>query len=238
MERKPRKAGNPLPDNIELPKATEAERGLASISLNHPQTVLNRMTELKFDPRDIFDPLSSTIVHVVLEQTSRNASTDIRVIFEKIREKLPQTEFHHLSEIWTLMPIESAFDELADVVRSTSKRRALLAVVHQTLSDVINPELKTADLVSALAMQVDGLAREMAPPSAHDTKTLLLQAIERYSTGDDQTQRIRTGFAKLDNLTPIRYGDFLVIGGETKSGKTMLALNIIANLITNESNTN
>jgi F0F1-type ATP synthase alpha subunit len=55
--------------------------------------------------------------------------------------------------------------------------------------------------------------------------------MERYQTGDDATQRIKTGYDKIDNLTPIRLGDFLVIGGPTKSGKTMLALNIIANLI-------
>jgi len=58
-----------------------------------------------------------------------------------------------------------------------------------------------------------------------------MDAIKRYETGDDQTQRLRTGFEKIDNLSPIRYGDFLVIGGETKSGKTMLAINVIANIL-------
>ena len=43
--------------------------------------------------------------------------------------------------------------------------------------------------------------------------------------------RISTGFKKLDDMCPIRYGDYVVIGGETKSGKTMLALNIISNLL-------
>jgi len=81
-------------------------------------------------------------------------------------------------------------------------------------------------------MQVDAIQTKLAPPKRMDTQSLLLEAVTRYETGDDQTQRIRTGYEKLDNLTPLRYGDFLVVGGETKSGKTMLALNIIANLIT------
>jgi KaiC/GvpD/RAD55 family RecA-like ATPase len=58
-----------------------------------------------------------------------------------------------------------------------------------------------------------------------------MAAITRYQEGDDHTQRIRTGYDKLDNLTPIRKGDFLVIGGPEKSGKTMLALNIVANIL-------
>jgi replicative DNA helicase len=122
-----------------------------------------------------------------------------------------------------------------EVVRATAKRRALLALLAQANMDISNTEIGTAKLLADLAMQTDALSHELAPPSPMDTKHLLLDAIKRYETGDDQSQRIRTGYAKLDNLTPIRYGDFLVIGGETKSGKTMLALNIIANIICSSS---
>ena len=92
-------------------------------------------------------------------------------------------------------------------------------------------ETKTHDLVNQVQMQVDAIQNELNPPAVMDTKTMLMDAIKRYEIGDDFTQRIKTGFEKLDNLTPIRLGDFVVIGGETKSGKTMLALNIIANLL-------
>jgi replicative DNA helicase len=99
--------------------------------------------------------------------------------------------------------------------------------------DIGDTQISTAQLLSDISMQADSLSHELAPPSPMDTKKLLMEAITRYETGDDQTERIRTGYNKLDNLTPIRYGDFLVIGGETKSGKTMLALNIICNIICN-----
>ena len=218
-----------------IPKATEAERGIASISLNHPDAFLNQLTELRFDPRDILDPFSKAVVDVIIEQVSRNASTDIRVVFEKVREIYTGVEFHQLSELWTLMPVAATLPDYIDLVKSSAKRRALLSICHQALIDIGSLEKKTPELVTELSMQMDGLSREINPPKAMDTKALIMDAITRYQTGDDQSMRIKTGFDKLDNLTPVRRGDFVVIGGETKSGKTMLALNIIANLLSEHS---
>jgi F0F1-type ATP synthase alpha subunit len=116
-------------------------------------------------------------------------------------------------------------------VKNAAKRRALLMVMQQALVKITAADIQTPELVNEVAMKVDGIQTELMPPQVADTKKLLLDAMDRYQTGDDATQRIKTGYDKIDNLTPIRLGDFLVIGGETKSGKTMLALNIIANLI-------
>ena len=216
---------------MEVPLATESERGIASVALNNPKTVLNVLAEKRFSTRDIFDPLSKFVVETILDQSSRSGSTDIRVVFEKVRERLPELKFHELSELYTLMPIESALPELLEAVKHTAKRRELLAVMQQTLLKIKEREVKTIELLNHVTMQVDAIQNDLTPPIVSETKKLLMDAIERYQEGDDETQRIKTGFEKVDNLTPIRFGDFVVIGGETKSGKTMFALNIIANLI-------
>jgi replicative DNA helicase len=106
-----------------------------------------------------------------------------------------------------------------------------MAVLAQAQMDLGNAQVSTAKLLTDVGMQVDSLAHELCPPSPQDTKNLLMDAIKRYETGEDSTSRISTGFPKVDNLSPIRYGDYVIIGGETKSGKTMLALNIIAHLL-------
>ncbi len=216
---------------MEIPKATESERGIASIALNHPTTLLNKITEQKFSTADILDPTSRAIVETILDQTSRNASCDVRVLYEKLRERLPEIQFYQLTEMYTLMPLEGCLPELLELVKNAAKRRALLMVMQQALVKIAAADIQTPELVNEVAMKVDGIQTELMPPQVADTKKLLLDAMDRYQTGDDATQRIKTGYDKIDNLTPIRLGDFLVIGGETKSGKTMLALNIIANLI-------
>jgi replicative DNA helicase len=158
-------------------------------------------------------------------------------MFERTRERYPDLQFAQLSLIWQHMPVQYALPEYMELIKNASKRRGLLSIAHQALIDIAVPDIPTPELVSSVSMKLDGLSRELNPPTAMDTKKMLLSAIDRYQTGDDTSQRIRTGFDKIDNLTPVRYGDFLVIGGQEKSGKSMLATNIIANIILNETNT-
>ena len=231
----PKKAGRrkpmELPPDTVVPTATEAERGIASIALNHPEVFLHHISEKNFKVSDIFEPLSHRVCEIVLQQQSRNASSEIRVVFEKVRETLPGTQFPDVSELYTLMPIAGAIGELIEIVKSTAKRRTLQHVAYEVLLAINETTVQTPELPSDVVMKVESLSRELAPPKVMDTKALLLNALNRYETGDDESMRIKTGYSAIDNICPIRYGDFVVIGGETKSGKTMLALNIIANLI-------
>ena len=117
------------------------------------------------------------------------------------------------------------------IVKAAAKRRALAAILTEGQKHLEAPDVTTAELVNTLHLGIEKVRGELNPPAVLDTKALIMDAITRYQEGDDQTQRIRTGYERLDNLTPIRYGDFLVIGGPEKSGKTMLALNIVANIL-------
>lgn len=209
----------------------ESERGIASITLNNPELMLNAVSDAGFNPAFIADLVSRYVVEVVLDQVSRRAVCDARIVFEHVREKLPEFKFHELTDLYTLMPIPSALRELMDIVKQAAKRRALAAILSEGQKHLEAPDITTAELVNTLHLGIEKVRGELNPPAVLDTKALIMDAITRYQEGDDTTQRIRTGYEKLDNLTPIRYGDFLVIGGPEKSGKTMLAINIIANIL-------
>ena len=209
----------------------ESERGIASITLNNPELVLNAVSEAGFHPAFMADLVSRYVVEIVLDQVSRRAVCDARIVFEHVRGKLPDFQFHQLTDLYTLMPIPSALRELMGIVKSAAKRRALAAILSEGQKHLESPEISTAELVNTLHLGIEKVRGELSPPAVLDTKALIMDAITRYQEGDDITQRIRTGYDKLDNLTPIRYGDFLVIGGPEKSGKTMLAINIIANIL-------
>ena len=209
----------------------ESERGIASITLNNPELVLNAVSDAGFNPAFIADLVSRYVVEVVLDQVSRRAVCDARIVFEHVRERLPEFKFHELTDLYTLMPIPSALRELMDIVKQAAKRRALAAILSEGQKHLEAPDISTAELVNTLHLGIEKVRGELNPPAVLDTKALIMDAITRYQEGDDTTQRIRTGYEKLDNLTPIRYGDFLVIGGPEKSGKTMLAINIIANIL-------
>ena len=216
---------------MKIPTPVESERGIASITLNHPELVLNSISDAGFNPTFIYDRLSRDIVEIVLDQVSRRAVCDVRIIFEKLRERNDSVQFHELTELYTLMPIAGALKGLMEIVKNASKRRAVVAVLAEGIQLSEAADVTTTELVNGLATGIERIRGEMTPPIRLDTQALIMDAITRYQEGDDHTQRIRTGYDKLDNLTPIRYGDFLVIGGPEKSGKTMLAINIIANIL-------
>ena len=216
---------------MKIPTPVEAERGIASITLNHPELVLNSISDAAFNPTFIYDRLSRDVVEIVLDQVSRRAVCDVRIIFEKLRERNENVQFHEVTELYTLMPIAGALKGLMEIVKNASKRRAVVAVLAEGMQFAESADVTTPELVNGLATGIERIRGEMTPPIRLDTQALIMDAITRYQEGDDQTQRIRTGYDKLDNLTPIRYGDFLVIGGPEKSGKTMLAINIVANIL-------
>lgn len=216
---------------MKIPTPVEAERGIASITLNHPELVLNSISDAAFNPTFIYDRLSRDVVEIVLDQVSRRAVCDVRIIFEKLRERNENVQFHEVTELYTLMPIAGALKGLMEIVKNASKRRAVVAVLAEGMQFAESADVSTPELVNGLATGIERIRGEMTPPIRLDTQALIMDAITRYQEGDDQTQRIRTGYDKLDNLTPIRYGDFLVIGGPEKSGKTMLAINIVANIL-------
>ena len=216
---------------MKIPTPVEAERGIASITLNHPELVLNSISDAAFNPAFIYDRLSRDVVEIVLDQVSRRAVCDVRIIFEKLRERNENVQFHEVTELYTLMPIAGALKGLMEIVKNASKRRAVVAVLAEGMQFAESADVSTPELVNGLATGIERIRGEMTPPIRLDTQALIMDAITRYQEGDDLTQRIKTGYDKLDNLTPIRYGDFLVIGGPEKSGKTMLAINIVANIL-------
>ena len=227
-------AGDQQPVTLTVPSCDEAERGLASIALNHPNEFLHASMEARLSPSDFQNPLCKAAVEVVLEQTTRNASCDLRIVFEKLREKDSSVQLPDVSDLYHLCGVVQAMPEFINIVRASSKRRALMLLAYQAVQDAQSNEQPTSDLIAGLSMKVDALMRETVPPKAMDTKSLLIDAAKRYQEGDDTSMRISTGFKKIDDMCPIRYGDYVVIGGETKSGKTMLALNIISNLLTRQ----
>jgi replicative DNA helicase len=220
-----------LPAVADVPTATEAERAIASIALNFPNEFVSLCADKGFDISDIFHPLSKRVCEIVLELSAKNSTCEIRVVFERCREFIPDLQFYDLSELYQLCAIFSALPEFIKIVSHTAKRRALQQVLAQASHDIGVSDIGTPELIASVAMKAEEIGRQLSPPKQMDTKALLMSAIERYEKGQDASSVIRTGYQSLDNITPIRAGDFLVIGGETKAGKTMLALNIIANLI-------
>jgi replicative DNA helicase len=230
MQTRKQKGGNPTPD-LEFCRAEEAEKGLVSIILNNPDEALLKITEAAFSVADIFDIQLRNIAEITLQQAAQGKATDIRVIYELAR-KDTHLEFYQLSDLYTACPILSLTNEFIELTRTAAKRRTMQIVLHNAQTDIRSGDLN--EFLTGLVAVSEGVQNEIAPPKVLDTKAQLMEATTRYETGDDNSTRIRTGFPEIDNMTPMRETDLIVVGGETKSGKTTWVLNVIANIIKHE----
>lgn len=223
------KAGKPKPADpaIELVKVDEAEKALVSIILNNPEAGMLAISDVNFVTSDIFDPRLRRIADIVLRQVSANKSTDVRVIYELIRQH-EAMEFADLTELYTVMPVATSIRDFIHIVRTAAKRRALQIVLHESQSAVKEGEL--TEFITNLVALAEGIGDQINPPKTAEFKSQLMEALGRYESGDDQSTRIKTGYPSIDHITPIHFSDFVVVGGETKSGKTTLVLNFIVNI--------
>ena len=176
---------------LELPKALEAERGLCSIVLNYPEPSMLVCSEKGFQTSDIYDPQCRMIVETVFQICASNKSTDIRVVYERVREANLDIEFFELSELYTVCAIASTLPDFIDIVKTTAKRRASMIVLHQASSDIVSKPLE--ETICGLIGNLEAINNELIPQKASDMKTLLMEATQRYETGDDQSMRIKTG---------------------------------------------
>ena len=165
---------------MKIPTPVEAERGIASITLNHPELVLNSISDAAFNPTFIYDALSRDVVEVVLDQVSRRAVCDVRIIFENLRERNDSVQFHEVTELYTLMPIAGALKGLMEIVKNASKRRAVVAVLAEGMQFAESADVSTPELVNGLATGIERIRGEMTPPIRLDTQALIMDAITRY----------------------------------------------------------
>lgn len=218
-------------NHIRIPNAIESERATASIALTYPEEFVAVSSEHRFNLNDMFDPVCKAVVQSMYELACGGKSSDIRIVFDRVKKEIPPVEFYQISDLYTLgIPKVTLVDHL-NIIRMTAKRRSLISLLVDTTAAVADTKIETAHLLADLNSKVDKLASEAVSTRAPKINQIALAAVNRYQTGEDKSQRVMTGFRSVDEMTPIQFGDFMVIGGETKAGKTALALNIIANII-------
>lgn len=215
------------------PHAKEAEVGLCSIVLNYTQESMDEFVRIGFRSEDIFDPRIRMIVMKCVEITARGEACDIRVLFESLKSESIPLEFYELSDLYTNIAPPSMLKQYCKIIQEKACLRDIQVIAMDAIRAVSDGEFDSREIASGICSRAESVSKRIDPVQVLDTRGLLLDAAKRYEKGEDSSSIIRTGFSKIDNLTPIRYGDFVIIGGETKSGKTTFALNIIANYITN-----
>lgn len=213
-----------------LGEANDAEKAIASICMNDPNAYIAASGELSVDSTMFLNQIHRRIVEVCVDRAMRSQPCELILVAGDLKAEFQHLKFHELSDIATFCNVASALPDFMLAVRRAHIRRKLHEKVVQAEVAAMSVDATNEQIISALQDAVDSLQR-VTPTKKQSITQQLMDATHRYENGEDKTTLIGTGFSCLDNVAPIRFKDFLVIGGVPKAGKTMLALNIIANII-------
>jgi replicative DNA helicase len=216
----------------ELPDVSDTENALASLALQYPSEFAVDFTDAGMKPEFIHNVIARSLVLYSLGCSSHGEQCDITAASQFMREAKVDVQFHVLSSIWSQCPSYSVLGQLIRTTLKAAKARAIRKLARDSYYSAGDKD--PDEILAEIANTVSNMQVMSAGKKRKTLKTISLDALNRYQHGEDLTNRVQTGFENIDKVCPIEKGDYIVIGGPTKSGKSFLALNIICNIIQNE----
>lgn len=219
------------------PSAIDAEEAVLGSILIDPACIVRVMKHVK--PCDFFIVKNAIIFEAMLQLRSFARPIDFVTICAALNDNGKIDDIGgpaYISHLINTTPTSIHAEGYADIMRSASVSRGLLAAASSIAQIAYDPELdaeqKTAQALSELKARRDtrsGEARSIGAIAA-DIVTQLEQWAD-HPLGADEVRGLSSGFPSIDKLT----GGFVqqeqtVLAGRTGTGKSALAFQIGANV--------
>lgn len=210
----------------------ESESLLLSSFLRSSQIVGAKCVESGLTSEAFSTIENSALYRYLLGVWSLGKQVDLHlIVFELKKEGLLDSVggAERLQFLSNLNPTLEIVPSLIEELRDLQVRRKLLGATKKAYQDVqgVTPTIEiTSELGKSLQVQENEAL--LKTPTPHELNRELLDHAERASV-------VPTGFKAIDNECGSLYlGDFLVVAGGAKAGKSTLAANIATNIARNK----
>ena len=206
-----------------------SEEAIAGYCINDPTGAAQLLTESGFNVENLMLPAARTIAAHVLEFAAQGKTADFVSIATKLGEALPGTSSAIITEYSTLGLMPRFASEWIRTVQDYAARREALRL-NQAQLERLKSGAELPDVAAHVATWAQSVvAQTVTAPS--DWRSLWEKRSEAYFMAPDPNQLIRTGFAGWDDRFTIERGDYLVIGGATGAGKSMLGIQLACQML-------
>lgn len=121
-------------------------------------------------------------------------------------------------------PTISSYDNYIAIVRETANRRRAWTDAASLLGELENGEVRESERLAT------NISQYLVDKDFSDSLNAKEGFIKFCETKDKPKNYIKTGISKLDRLTYIDKGDYVVFGGRPSSGKTAFTLQIMLHI--------
>lgn len=205
----------------------EIEQAALSAMMQWPECMNEGVELLK--PGNFSTPANRILFDELLGQWSEGRKCDLIVFTNRLREKrlLEQIggEWYVTTTYASTCHSAEAFPYYVEIlVEQSSKRELVSTCTEVSKSNLDGEENAVGDTIARLSEIETTKKRPKTFGDAADEKW------ERMQSGLPDADMIPTGLVEIDEKSPLRLGDMPLIGGEKKSGKSILALTIATNV--------
>lgn len=218
-----------------LPQSEDAEKALLSSFFIDPAETGRMCAERRTTKEHFHIPSNRLVFTCLLSRWAGEKPIDIITVTQALRDsgELEQCGgAAYVTELFTLLPTAANARNYAEILEEKLTLRRIIKICTEAGFRSMTEQDQLGDILTSVQSQIAGIGAfdSIRIQSMKENVREAVETLEGRMTGGVGV--ITTGLPALDvDLGPIERGNLLVIGGQTKAGKSMLAGQIALNLV-------
>lgn len=212
------------------PQAPDAEVSVLGAMLLSSDAVARAMEILR--PEDFYQEAHQLIFAAIMDLFNQTRPVDVVTVGEALRSR-GQVEqvggLAYLMELAGMVPTAAHLEHYAEVVRSASLLRQIIAVATDLVTGAYQADRTPQEILDQAQAALFGLAQRGHQDVARLQEVLIetFSRLEMLYGSQGKLVGLPTGFADLDRMTAgLQESDLVVIAARPSMGKTMFCLNL------------
>ncbi|PIS38697.1 MAG: replicative DNA helicase [Candidatus Nealsonbacteria bacterium CG08_land_8_20_14_0_20_43_11] len=221
------------------PQNLEAERSLLGCLLLDNDAII-KVVDF-FQPRDFYKRIHQEIYKAMVEIFEKNDPIDLLSVSARLKEKELLEEIggnSYLTDLVNSVPTSTHALSYAKIVQRKRILRDLIDISEEIREMGYNESEDIDVLLDRAERKIFSIAQKSLTQAFQAVKDMLADAFERIDSlykHKGAARGVPTGFTDLDNLLAgFQRSDLIVLAARPSIGKSALALNIAANIATQQ----
>ncbi|MEM6911076.1 MAG: DnaB-like helicase C-terminal domain-containing protein [Verrucomicrobiota bacterium] len=220
-----------------MPSSLEAEEGVVSCLFRDPKGLIpGALADM---PPGVFHHFAvRTVFEAVCAVFEKKSACDLLLVTQALMDAGKLDDAGGAGEVTrlaTLEPDTANYAHYVAILREKHKLREAVGIAQRMLGAIHGPDCQWRTVLEEASGALMDLQREGSQDRLRSAKTVAMEAMQelegRMSSRGSVTKGLPTGLAEIDRaLQGLSPGDLVTIAATPGSGKSSLALNIVAHI--------